>query len=411
MRYDPAGECSLQARPCTHYSVGQGPDPADDLGNVRAVQLAVLSSTRWASAWLSKQHLAAAWREAGHEVLYVDPPVSILSPLRQPDRLRDLIGRSRRSVDGIEVWTPRAAPGQNLAAVQRANARLIRWGIDRSGLRPHATVAFGLEARTALARSRGVRIYHCTDSWVDHPAADPSTALRWEAEMASSADVVVACSRPLVAMLADRGVRAHYLPHGAHAGTFVDAPPDPRLRGLPRPVVGYAGGINFRLDPDLLEASLAAVGGTLALIGGTWRSARGTTDRRVEQLLSDERVVTTGHLDGTQLHAAIAALDVGLVPYQETPFNRRSFPLKVPQYLAAGLPVVSTPNGATDEYGDLVAVASGRTEFAAAVRRAVEEDSEAARQARRASARARPWSVVAAELLEVAGVAGRDDRA
>lgn len=365
----------------------------------------MLSSTRWDSAWLSKQHLAAAWRGAGHQVLYVDPPVSVLSPLRQPERTRDLFGRSRRTDRGVAVWTPRALPAQNDARAQRWNARLIHRGVRASGFRPEVTVAFGLESRTALATSPGVRIYHCTDSWADHPAADRPTVQEREAQMIAGADVVAACSRPLVADLAERGTLAAYVPHGTDVDAFSRATPDPRLRSLDGPVVGYAGGINFRLDPALIEASIEATDGTFVLIGAAWRSARGAADQRVTRFLTHPRVVTTGHLDGAALASAISALDVGLVPYRESAFNRRSFPLKVPQYLAAGVSVVSTPNGATDEHAAHVAVASGADAFADAVRRASQDDDEDRREDRRRSAGRRPWTVAAAELLEAAGVA------
>lgn len=369
------------------------------------MQLAILSSTRWDAAWLSKQHLAAALAADGHRVLYADPPVSVLSPLRQPERLPELLPGRRRPAPGVEVWTPKVLPLQNREPVQRWNARRIERGMRRGGFQPAATVAFGLEARTALRRLPGVRIYHCTDSWADHPAADADLARRWEDQMVAGADEVLACSRPLVELLAERGVRAHYLPHGVDAEAFASAPADRRVRALPAPVVGYAGGINFRLDPELLQASLEAVGGgSLVLIGGTWRSARGDADPRIDRLLADPRVHATGHLAGADLAAAIAALDVGLVPYRTTPFNRRSFPLKVMQYLAAGVAVVSTPNGATDEHPEAVVVADDPGGFGEAVRRVVREDHDAARRARRHLARRRPWAAVARELLALTGL-------
>ena len=43
-----------------------------------------------------------------------------------------------------------------------------------------------------------------------------------------------------------------------------------------------------------------------------------------------------------QLPAYLGAMDLGLVPYAATPFNRASFPLKILEYLGAGLPVVAT---------------------------------------------------------------------
>ncbi len=61
------------------------------------------------------------------------------------------------------------------------------------------------------------------------------------------------------------------------------------------------------------------------------------------------------------------------MPYTTEPFNRKSFPIKVLQYLAAGLPVVSTSSGATDELGAHVLVADEPDAFEAAVRSALDD--------------------------------------
>ena len=86
-------------------------------------------------------------------------------------------------------------------------------------------------------------------------------------------------------------------------------------------------------------------------------------------------------------------------PYTRTEFNRFSYPLKIPQYLAAGLPVVSTSNGATDELGDYVLVADDPAAFARGVAQAVASNSPEAAARRREVVAARPWATVAREIL------------
>lgn len=367
------------------------------------MRVVVLSSTRWESPWLSKQHLAAALASRGDSVLYVDPPVSPLSPIRQPERWADLLRRGPRASAGVEVRTPLALPGQHRRIVQSVNAA---WAQRTTGAWTRVadlTVAFGLQSRALYARSGGLRVYHCTDSWADHPGLDAASVIRWEDEILASSDVVVACSRPLVEMLRGRGVEAHLLPHGVDVDAFDGAASDPEISSLPGPRIGFAGGLNFRLDPALLLAALEAVpGGTLVLIGSAWRSAGGAVDPSVEELLRREDVRSIGHRSGPDFANALAALDVALVPYRTTAFNRRSYPLKIPQYLAVGLPVVSTPNGATDEYGTLLSVAEEAEEFAEAVAAAVREPGSP--QPRRDAAAQRPWSVVATELVELTGL-------
>jgi teichuronic acid biosynthesis glycosyltransferase TuaH len=95
----------------------------------------------------------------------------------------------------------------------------------------------------------------------------------------------------------------------------------------------------------------------------------------------------------------VAALDVGLAPYTDVAFNRKSYPLKVLQYLAAGVPVVSSANGATDDLVDAVHLAWGPDAFEHEVRQALKEGDPAQRAARQAAAASRPWTTVARELL------------
>jgi glycosyltransferase involved in cell wall biosynthesis len=173
------------------------------------------------------------------------------------------------------------------------------------------------------------------------------------------------------------------------------------LRDLPRPLVGWAGTFNWRIDLRLLEAARRAVGdGSLVAIGGGY-SAHMAPD--VRAFLASSSVVSIGEVPGPKLPTYLSALDVGLVPYTTEPFNRKSFPIKVLQYLAAGLPVVSTSSGATDELGSAVLVADEPDAFEAAVRAALDDVSDAAAEQRRAIARSRTWADNARKVVQMVG--------
>ena len=374
------------------------------------MHVVVLSPARWRAFHVSKQLVSAAIANLGHSVLYVDPPLSPLSFIRHRDRLGDLRRTWDRPLDHVDVWTPRVLPGQNSAAGQAINARLLERVIRRRVPEPDLVISFALEARTVFGRLDGRRIYYCTDSFEDLPGAPADTVRGYERRLLESADVVVACSRPLQAQLAERGAHPVYLPHGCDLTAPAAPLPLPlpaELAGRPRPFAGYVGSVNFRIDAALLEAARHGLGGgTLVLVGSWWSSSGPRPDPETSRLLARDDVVTTGHRSLAELPAYLAALDVGLVPYHEIPFNRKSFPVKVPQYLAFGLPVISTPNGATDEYGELVTVASGAEQFQAAVAGALAGSHPEVRAGRKEAA-ARPWSTVARELLEVAGTPAR----
>ena len=99
------------------------------------------------------------------------------------------------------------------------------------------------------------------------------------------------------------------------------------LRDLPRPLVGWAGSFNWRIDLRLLEAAQRAVGdGSLIAIGGGYAAHLAP---EVRAFLASGRVISIGEIPGPELPAYLSALDVGLVPYTTEPFNRKSFPIKV----------------------------------------------------------------------------------
>ena len=338
-------------------------------------------------------------------MLYIDPPLSPLSLIRHPERLTDLRGRRVSDIDArLSVWRPVVVPGQNSRIGQFVNGLILERGIRRLIWPPELTLAFSLEARALLGRAPGRRIYHCTDSFEDLPGADAADVRRRERAVIAASDAVSACSRPLVEQLGRQGTAAVYVPHGCDPGAVAAPPtPPPGLRDRPRPWVGYVGSLNFRLDSSLLEAARRAnAGGTLVLVGGRFAAA---PDPATERLLALSDVVSVPQQPPGAVPGIMASLDAGIVPYSIHPFNRKSFPIKIMQYLAAGVPVVSTPNGATDELGDHVLVAEDPRSFGAAVGRVLERPSQDQKDARRAVAMARPWTRVAAELVEAAGVA------
>jgi teichuronic acid biosynthesis glycosyltransferase TuaH len=364
---------------------------------VTPVRVAVVSSARWSSFHLTKQLVATALAQRAHQVLYVDPPVSPGSVVRNPRRWRDLLGpRLFEGTDGVRVWRPLLFPGQNQELVQRVNARAQLAGLGRHLGPPDLTIVFSLEGRGLLARVGGHRVFYVTDSAADLPGAHPQTRA-WEDALIASAHTVIACSPPLVADLRDRGVDPVYLPHGCDKSFIVTRSTVPdRLADLPRPLLGYVGSVNFRIDTTLLEEVLSL--GTIVVIGGAFGRA---PEPRAQRFLAHPRVVTLGHCPPQLLPDYVAALDVGLVPYSMIPFNRKSSPAKILQYLGAGLPVVSTPNGATDELGKAVRVAHDPKSFAAAVGEALDDRTPQAAQARRDIARSRSWDSVAASIEDL----------
>jgi teichuronic acid biosynthesis glycosyltransferase TuaH len=91
---------------------------------------------------------------------------------------------------------------------------------------------------------------------------------------------------------------------------------------------------------------------------------------RFDRLLARDGVAWVGARPYGELRSYLKLIDVGLVPYAPTDFNRYSFPMKTLEYLAAGRAVVATSLPALLWLEtDLVALADRPEAFAAAVAR------------------------------------------
>lgn len=100
----------------------------------------------------------------------------------------------------------------------------------------------------------------------------------------------------------------------------------------------FQGGINARLDFELLsELSKLLPDWTFTFVGGV------AADSGWERLERQPNVINGGKLGLSELRSAVQSSEVGLIPFRDMSALTGSFPLKTFEYVAAGLPVVSTP--------------------------------------------------------------------
>ena len=145
---------------------------------------------------------------------------------------------------------------------------------------------------------------------------------------------------------------------------------------------------------------VADTGRSLVLVGPR-RALSGSGGPRLDALLLRPNVTWVPEQPPAAIADYLAALDVGLTPYADSDFNRASFPLKTLEYLAAGLPVVTSDLPASRQLDtQLVTVAEDRDDFVRQTVRLLDnhaDDSGAGR--RRAFAAEHTWSARARTLL------------
>jgi UDP-galactopyranose mutase len=131
---------------------------------------------------------------------------------------------------------------------------------------------------------------------------------------------------------------------------------------IPRPRLGYAGVIDERIDLDLLEQVAAErPSWQFVMIGPTAKISP-------DSLPSRPNIHWLGMRDYGDLPKYFAGWDVGMMPFALNDSTRFISPTKTPEYLSAGLPVVSTPiRDVVRLYGELglARIAHSAAEFIA----------------------------------------------
>ncbi|MFB9733364.1 glycosyltransferase [Ornithinimicrobium kibberense] len=311
-------------------------------------------------------------------VLYVDPPLSHLGPRHNP-RVRPALERPRlREVQpGLVRLTPVVPPRPFRRSVLPLTRRVVRHRIRQ------AVAELGGEVRAVVSTMLLVDVFDLAPEashlyWMQddvatgalHWGMDGATLLRGERRVAAAADAILAASPLAAQRWRSAGHTVHDLPNGCDVSRFLaPAPGKSRIEvDLPGPVAGFVGHLNERTDLDLLAAVLDE-GMSLLLVGPVSSDLDGA---RLSRILAHPRARAVGPQPFEDLPLWMESVDVGLVPYRTDDFNRYSFPLKTLEYLAAGLPVVSTGLPANDWLGSPDIVEADTPEpFARAARKAV----------------------------------------
>jgi glycosyltransferase involved in cell wall biosynthesis len=171
-----------------------------------------------------------------------------------------------------------------------------------------------------------------------------------ERHLLAKADGIVAVSDALRSHAIASGAapeKVMVVPNGADLELFRSASGEQvrRLHGLGEAVVvGFAGSLKpWHGVIDLVNAFAQLAGDPRLLIVGDGPE-RGAIEGELSRLGLQQRVVLTGAVAHAKVPSYLAAMDIGVAPYREQPDFYFS-PLKVAEYLAAGLPVVTTTQG------------------------------------------------------------------
>ncbi|MDQ1486412.1 MAG: teichuronic acid biosynthesis glycosyltransferase TuaH [Actinomycetota bacterium] len=344
---------------------------------------------------LGDWHLARAFARQNHRVLYVNPVRSVFTY-----GARRFGARTRLSVAAdsrIAALTPIGVYGRLRGVPAGIQGRWVTYQVRaaaaRLGMRDPLVLTVRPERGIWSGLSRGPLVYWQKDAeWTAVNVAHPEWTHRSYLRLLHAADVVVTVSARLRDLARENGVAAVIVPNGCDlSAADRETPEPPALAGLTRPRAVYAGSVSGRVDTELFDRLVREFPAVAFIIIGSG-------DTRMPEA---PNVHVVGQLSFDELRSYLRYADVGLVPYTPSDFNAASRPLKIYDYLAAGLPVLATGIN-VDGLDELVVRAAADHDEAVVTFARLIEQSADLQQAALAEARRNTWDARLETLLALA---------
>jgi GT2 family glycosyltransferase/glycosyltransferase involved in cell wall biosynthesis len=324
--------------------------------------------------------------------------------LRKLRSVAKLVRRPLPELPNFYVMSPLPLPFYGSPFLRKVNAVLVRAQVRAvSALlrlkRPAYIVTIPTAWDVVEPLPRRALVFNRSDRHSEFPESDRETIEALEHGLLENANLVTYVSRVLLDdEVTQTGDRAHFLDHGVDIDHFrarpeSEIPAD--LSAIPGPRVGFFGALDdFVVDFDLLEriaVELPEV--SLVLIGDA------THD--MDRFGKHENVHWLGFRPYETIPAYGSGFDVAIMPWLDNDWIRYSNPIKLKEYLALGLPVVSAQFAELAKYTDRVRAAGDHAEFIEAIRRSLADGPVQIPEQLRDSVKEFSWHSRAAELMSL----------
>jgi len=360
----------------------------------------------WTGDPLSKTHLMRLLARE-NRVLWVNsigyraPSASRRDLSRAFQKLAAAVRPLREVERNIFVLNPLVLPAYGSAAVRAFNRRFLGTQVRRAmrHLRYQRPINWVFNPAAALIAgdlNEERLIYYCVDEYTAFNGVPVASLVEMERKLIERADLVIASSERLYLSKRQHNRRTHLVRHGVDFDHFRTAL-DPRTKVpaeisvLPKPVIGYFGLLAEEwVDLELLvRVAKRFANASLVLLG------KSTMD------LAPLRALPNVHLLGRKPYGTLPAyakgFDVALIPFPKNEATLHSNPLKAREYLAAGLPVVSTAVPEVEVLGQC-RIGRNHDEFLAQIEAALADLGP--RNQRSDTVRSESWGARLAEVNE-----------
>jgi len=199
-------------------------------------------------------------------------------------------------------------------------------------------------------------IYYCYDeisacNWINTHGA------LYEKKFIENADLVVCTSTNLTKEKQKYNNNVITIKNGVPFEKYYKHFNANRFNNITIPIIGYSGSIDNRINYDLLKYCIEHIpNATFKLVGRI-------TDNRAYELKKYNNVIFTGALNQTEYAKELNTFHVGIIPFVKNKFTINSNVLKIYDYFAAGLPVITTNFGDLSDFETEISITDNFNTF------------------------------------------------
>ncbi len=353
------------------------------------LEFVVVSMVPWDYLWQRNHHtmarLSKRWK-----VLYCCP-IPTITAAKEGTSSMDLeggkYGENLLHYRPLVLWGDSRVP-----LLRRLNRLLLRnsllWHAMLNGMGSAMRILwfyFPTYGDIAGRLGEDLVMYDIQDEYSAFDWFPPDTPLL-ERKLIGRCDLVLTGTLQLWKRKREYNPNTHFVQCGVESGHFsrarddeVQVPPD--MAELPKPIFGYFGLVDSRVDlPMLEEVATRKPDWTIVLIG----PAHISTEL--------PNIFLPGRREYTDLPAYLKAFDVCLIPFVMNDNTRNLNPTKLLEYFASGKPVISAPiPDVVELYPRLVEIAGTADEFIASAGRLLAEPDDDLRALRIREAEENSW--------------------
>ncbi len=388
----------------------------------------MLALPRWDGEYASTSFSLCKEIAKSHPVFYIDNPFTVKDFLWQYQQPR-VKARTAALLFGRNIYHPLNLPGSDLTIVTPRLVAPINWvendqvydmlsklnnklvsKVLSSIVKDHQLTEYifinsfnPFYVRSFPANFKpSLFIYHTVDD-ISEASYVQKHGSRLEKEISQRADFTLVTSLKLKKLKEQDTQKVYYLPNAADTAIFHTA-----LSGdLPMPkdmplqdqdIVIFTGHLDQRIDVLLLEQIAITYPEKILLLVGPNSLKKEETKR----LATYQNIVFTGKKQLEELPGYLQSAKCAIIPFKCNTLTESIYPLKINEYLAAGLPVVSTSfSEDIQAFADLAYISESGKQFIKNIQRAIDEDAADLKARRVEEAGKNTWEHRTSQLYQL----------